>query len=398
MADWETVELQSLGTLYDGPHATPDRVSEGPYFLNISSLENGRLDLSKSDHVGREDFARWTRRVAPMDGDLLFSYETRLGDAALMPPGVEACLGRRMALLRPDRSRIDPRFLLYAYLGPAMQRTIEQHTIHGATVNRIALSTMGRWSLAIPPLKEQRAIAEVLGALDDKIAANAKQASLADEVAVLEFRRSVSGVPMSAQTFDDVAQVGGGGTPSTKVADFWDGPIPWASPTDITKLQGPYLGQTARTISDLGLANCASPLYPLGSILMTSRATIGAFALAECPVAVNQGFIVVVPNDPLMRFWLFHEMRDRVDEFLTHANGATFLELSRGNFRRLPVRIADRAVTATFAERAAALHSSAASALRETRTLAATRDALLPALMSGKLRVLDAERILEGVV
>lgn len=91
----------------------------------------------------------------------------------------------------------------------------------------------------------------------------------------------------------------------------------------------PYLTTTKRKITDAGLASCSSPLYPAGSILMTSRATIGAFAITQRPMAVNQGFIVVNPKDPDLKWWLIHEMRSRVDEFHAQANGATFLELPR---------------------------------------------------------------------
>jgi hypothetical protein len=159
------IRLGALGKLFDGPHATPTRRGDGPYFLNIASLRRGRLDLKESDHVSDLDYAKWTRRVTPRDGDLLFSYETRLGEAALMPAGVRACLGRRMALLRPDPARVDPHFLLHFYLGADFQRTIAERTIHGATVPRIGLATMGDWEVSIPPLDEQRSIAPQLEAL-----------------------------------------------------------------------------------------------------------------------------------------------------------------------------------------------------------------------------------------
>lgn len=254
-------------------------------------------------------------------------------------------------------------------------------------------------SINVPPPFEQRSIAEVLGALDDKIAANTRLAATADELATAEFRSAVAGVAFSDQSFADLAHVYGGGTPKTKVLEFWDnGTVPWASPTDITKLKGPYLFDTGRKITDAGLASCSSSLYPVGSILMTSRATIGSFALAEVPVAVNQGFIVVVAPDMALRYWLFHEMRDRIDEFLSHANGATFLELSRGNFRRLPVRLPERREMMRFSELAGALHSRASVALRENTALTQIRDVLLPALMSGRLRVKEAEHIVEDLV
>lgn len=407
MAEWREATLGELcaqggGSIQTGPfgsqlHAS-DYVVNGIPSVMPQNIGDNRIIADGIARITAEDAARLAKYLLE-PGDIVYSRRGDVEKRALVRADQAGwlcgtgCLRVRLG----DAHKTDPRFISYLLGDPEVRQWVVRHAV-GATMPNLNTTILSSLPLSVPALEEQRAIAEVLGALDDKIAANAKQASLADAAAVLEFRRSVSDVPMSAQTFDEVARVGGGGTPSTKVAEYWDGPIPWASPTDITKLQGPYLGQTARTISDLGLANCASSLYPRGSILMTSRATIGAFALAECPVAVNQGFIVVVPNDPLMRFWLFHEMRDRVDEFLTHANGATFLELSRGNFRRLPVRIADLAVITAFADKAAALHSSAASALRETRTLEAIRDALLPALMSGRLRVRDAERIVEEVV
>jgi type I restriction enzyme, S subunit len=166
-SDRVCTKLGDLGDLFDGPHATPTRCAEGPYFLNISSLKSGRLDLSESDHVSESDFSKWTRRVTPRAGDLLFSYETRLGEAALMPEGVRACLGRRMALLRPDRNRVDPHFLLHFYLSPAFQRMIAERTIHGATVPRIGLATMGDWKIEVPPMHEQEAIAGSLRALHE---------------------------------------------------------------------------------------------------------------------------------------------------------------------------------------------------------------------------------------
>lgn len=154
-----------LGGLFDGPHATPTRCTEGPYFLNISSLKSGRLELAESDHVSESDFSQWTRRVTPKEGDLLFSYETRLGEAALMPHGVRACLGRRMALLRPDPQRVIPEFLLHFYLSPSFQRTIAERTIHGATVPRIGLATMGDWDIEIPEFQEQQGVADTLRSL-----------------------------------------------------------------------------------------------------------------------------------------------------------------------------------------------------------------------------------------
>ena len=175
MSQWAPLRIGDIGELFDGPHATPKskgKVSTDYIFLSISSLENGRLNLKESPSISEEDYLSWTRRVTPQAQDLVFSYETRLGEGALIPAGLTCCLGRRMALLRPNQKVIEPRFLLYLFLGPKFQQTIAERTIHGSTVTRIALNDFPDFPILLPDITEQRRIAEVLGALDDKIESN----------------------------------------------------------------------------------------------------------------------------------------------------------------------------------------------------------------------------------
>ena len=166
------MKIGDIAEVFDGPHATPKKIEEGPYFLSISSLESGKLDLSKSAHLSEEQFVKWTKRVTPEEGDVLFSYETRLGEAALMPSGVRACLGRRMGLLRPNREIVLPEYLLYAYLAPEFQQEIKKRTVHGATVDRLALKELPDFNIRIPSIEEQRKIVRVLKVLDQKIQLN----------------------------------------------------------------------------------------------------------------------------------------------------------------------------------------------------------------------------------
>jgi type I restriction enzyme S subunit len=296
-------------------------------------------------------------------------------------------------LVRVDRSKASSLYAFYALQDLYARGGTWEYQNQSTGISNFQFEMFrDRWRLMLPSLPEQQAIAEVLGALDDKIAANTTLASTATQLASTDFAM-VARQATKFSTFADVAEISGGGTPSTKNEEFWDGDIWWATPTDMTALAGPYLESTSRTITAAGLAACNSRLFEPGAILMTSRATIGALAVNSVPTALNQGFIVVEPHDWRLRWWLFHEMESRVDEFISWANGATFLELSRGNFKRLRVRLPSVEVRDQFAARAGALHDAARVALEENRTLAATRDALLPQLMSGKLRVREAERV-----
>lgn len=186
---WQLVCVGDLAEVFDGPHATPTKTEYGPWYLSISSLKNGKVDLSESAHLSDEDFPIWTRRVQPEPGDTLFSYETRLGEAGHWSSQEQAALGRRMGLLRPRRERVDPRFLTYAYIGPQFQTEIRRRSIHGATVDRIPIAEIGQWPIAVPPLNEQRQIAWILSTFDDLIDTNYSLISALDSLFHAEWQR-----------------------------------------------------------------------------------------------------------------------------------------------------------------------------------------------------------------
>ena len=182
-SEWREFLLGEIAEIFDGPHATPKKTEDGPVFLGISNLVNGRIDLSTAEHLSDSDYASWTKRVIPQPGDIAFSYETRLGEAAAIPPGLQCCLGRRMGLLRVRKELVNPQFLLYAYLGPEFQGTLQSRTVQGSTVDRILLTELGAFPIRIPPLPEQRAIAHILGTLDDKIELNRRMNQTLEEMA-----------------------------------------------------------------------------------------------------------------------------------------------------------------------------------------------------------------------
>ena len=332
-----------------------------------------------------------------MPGDVLLSHKGTVGRVAVAPVDSPAfvCSPQTTFWRSLDQKVIDQRYLAYVLKSPNFQSQLA--TLAGQTDMAPYASLTDQRSMFIdtPAIGLQRGIAEVLGALDDKVAVNDRQLKLTDQLAETIFACEAPGLLGREVTFADIAEINGGGTPRTSTDEYWGGDIWWATPTDVTALAAPYLDATARTITDAGLAACASSLYPAGSILMTSRATVGAFAIAQVPVAVNQGFIVANAKNPDLQWWLFHDMRSRVQEFLSFANGATFLELPRGRFKSLPVRLPSNEAARRFNEQVSPLHALAVTVVRENRRLAVARDELLPLLMSGKVRVRDAERRVE---
>jgi type I restriction enzyme S subunit len=180
----KTIREISVG-VYDGPHATPELHDEGAaVFLGIPNLRpDGRIDVTAARWVAEGDLAKWTRRVTPQPNDIVFTYEATLNRYAIIPEGFKCCLGRRTALIRPDPSQIDHRFLFYYFFSPRWRAQIEANTLTGATVDRIPLTTFPEFEVLVPELQEQRRIAEVLSAYDDLIATNQRRIALLEDAA-----------------------------------------------------------------------------------------------------------------------------------------------------------------------------------------------------------------------
>lgn len=184
-----TYSLDEIAEIYDGPHATPTKLEEGnAIFLSISSIDNGRLNLDKSSFISEDDFVKWTRRVTPQAGDVVFSYETKIGEASIIPEGLRCCLGRRMGLLRAKQDKVLPQYLLYAYLSPAFQDVIREKTIHGSTTDRISIKEIPSFEIQLPDIHTQRKVIQILSSIDNKLSKNAEINQTLEQIAQALFK------------------------------------------------------------------------------------------------------------------------------------------------------------------------------------------------------------------
>lgn len=174
-SEWKKIPIRDLCIgIYDGPHATPPKSDSGAVFLGIPNFSNGRLDLSNVRYISEDDLPRWTKRVTPQAHDIVFSYEATLNLYAIIPEGFYGCLGRRMALMRPDESKVDYKFLYYYMFSSEWKEEIERHKVFGSTVDRIPLISFPSFMVNLPDMATQEYIANILSALDDKITLNNK--------------------------------------------------------------------------------------------------------------------------------------------------------------------------------------------------------------------------------
>lgn len=187
---WPLFPIETIYTgLYDGPHATPDPAEEGPIFLGIKNItEDGRLDLSDIRHISETEFPNWTRRVMPQAGDIVFTYEATLNRYAIIPKGFRGCLGRRLALIRPDSSKVDTKYLFYYFFSDEWRRIIANNLTLGSTVDRIPLISFPKFKVRVPPLPIQRTIASILCAYDELIENNTRRIAVLEETARLLYQ------------------------------------------------------------------------------------------------------------------------------------------------------------------------------------------------------------------
>ena len=182
---WEKVKIGDVYKgLYDGPHATPPSSDDGAVFLGISNItESGHIDFSNIKYINENDLPKWTKRVTPRGGDIVFSYEATLNLYAIIPDGFWGCLGRRMALIRPDETKAHGKYLYYYFFSKEWRSTISSHTITGATVDRIPITKFPEFIISLPSMEIQHKIANILSAYDALIENNKKQIRLLEEAA-----------------------------------------------------------------------------------------------------------------------------------------------------------------------------------------------------------------------
>ena len=197
----------------------------------------------------------------------------------------------------------------------------------------------------------------------------------------------VGGVPegWGRKKISDVCETVGGGTPSTNVAEYWDGEITWVVPTDVTRNDSLVLLDSERKITEKGLRESSARMVPAETILMTSRASVGFFALVDRPVCTNQGFINIIPHQNELRMYLLFNLMNRVEEIRGNAKGSTYPEISKGRFREMDVLIPPARLVDEFGRVATNIIDQVRSLKRMTLQLSKARDLLLPKLMNGEL-------------
>ena len=425
---YSTGDLIAEGSLSigDGYRARNSELStSGLPFARAGNIDRG-FQFDDADRFPEHDLAKVGDKVS-QPSDVVFTSKGTVGRLAFVcettPRFVYApqlCFWRSLA---PDV--IDARWLYYWMCGGEFTQQISGVKGQTDMADYVSLTDQRRMAITLPPISIQRAIAGVLGALDDKIEQNRRTARTLERLARAIFRAWFVGFePVKAKAagaasfpsmpqaiFDalptrfadseigpvpegwevkaigDVVTTKGGGTPSTKNPEYWGGEHRWATPKDMSMLSHPVLLDTERRITKAAVNSISSGMLPVGTVLMSSRAPVGYLGIARVPTAINQGFIAMVCDGPLPPTYVLNWALTSMDVIKARAGGTTFPEISKKNFRPLPVVVPIGEVVAAYQQTSDPLFDLLAACVKESLQLTQVRDCLLSQLLSGTVKV-----------
>ena len=292
-----------------------------------------------------------------------------------------ARVNQHVSIVRTDPQIADPHFILY-FLQEQKAHLLSIGS-SGGTRNALTKRMLEELLLPLPDISTQRTIAATLSCLDAKIANNTKINHHLEQMAQAIFKSWFVDFEPS-KSFTEVVQVLGGGTPKTGTDKYWNGDIPFFTPKDAL---GTYVLSTEKTLTAAGLSNCNSRLYPVNTVFVSARGTVGKLALAGCPMAMNQSCYALVGSGGFGQYFVYHLAQNVVESLKHKASGAVFDAIVTRDFESeiVPDLTVDDALL--FEEKVAPIYEAILNNTNENAYLAAIRDNLLPRLMSGELSV-----------
>ncbi len=406
MSEWKTYRLGEIGTVVGG--ATPSTTVEEYYGGEIPWLTPKDLSTFQGRYIERGDrnitysgLNSCSAQLLP-EGSVLFSSRAPIGYVAIAKNPTATNQGFKSII--PNIEKVDSLFLYY--LLKYNKENIEAMG-SGTTFKEISGATMKNIEVLIPPLDEQRKIAGILGALDDKIELNRRiNANLEEQAQALFKSWFVDFEPFKDGPFVDselgkipqgwrvgilseIGEIIGGGTPSKTVPEYYaDKGIAWITPKDLSTNNCKFTSRGETDISELGYKNSSAKLIPRGSILFSSRAPIGYISIAKNEICTNQGFKSIIPRKAGSCF-IYYLLRANILKIESMASGSTFKEASGGLMKSLEIIIPSDEVLTDFENIVQPLFDMQEHDEEENKQLSTLRDTLLPKLMKGEICIFE---------
>lgn len=389
-SEWRLSTINEICSLVtDGAHNSPKSVINGAYMASVKDFTEYGLDFSSCRMISEEDYEKLRLQgCVPEFNDILVGKDGAryFEDIIIYKQPEKPALLSSIAILRTDRKKVIPEFLYYTLKSPSVRKDVRDNYGSGSAIPRIVLKDFKRMPIAFPPIDEQKKLVSIFVSIDEQIQNNNKINNNLLQQAQAIFSKYYD-ASIDKQSFTSLIRVLGGGTPKTGNSEYWNGAIPFFTPKDVGE---PYTFHTEKNLTEAGLNNCNSRLYPINTSFVTARGTVGKVSLAGKSMAMNQSCYALASEtiDPILVY--FYVLK-AVSSLKHKASGAVFDAIVTRDFDTEIINVLNsddsKAVLEVIAPMMNAIHSNTEENIR----LSSLRDTLLPRLMSGELDVSEVE-------
>lgn len=311
------------------------------------NVKNGRFNFKELKYIDDSDFSKLSRsKLLPKD--IVFTYVGTIGNAAIVPNNTNWYLAPNVAKIRS--TNVDPKFLLQILINPNFKRREIFSWITTSSQPALSMSNIRNFKLYLPSIMEQEKLGEFFSKLDRQIELEEEKLELLKQqkkgymqkVFSQELRfkdENGNDYPdWKLKKLSNIADIIGGGTPSTKKSEYWDGDINWFSPAEIGDKE--FVSTSQRRITEKGLEKSSAKMLPIGTVLFTSRAGIGKTAILSKEATTNQGFQSIVPKENDLDSYFLYSMTSILKRNAEKVGaGSTFSEVSRKQMEQIKLLI-----------------------------------------------------------
>ena len=333
---WEVVKLGHVLTIQRG--ASPRPINEfitknanGVNWIKIGDIQKNAKYIVKTKQKITDDGAKKSRAIQPKD--FVLSNSMSFGRPYISK--IYGCIHDGWLLLRNKNENNLYNGFLYEILSSDLAKKQFKRFAAGSTVNNLKSETVSTLKIPLPPLKEQQKIADILSTADNKIDAITKQIEKAEILKKGLLQKLLSeGIGHSEELKDICSSIIGGGTPNTKIDDYWkNGTIPWATVKDMNNKK--YLESTEDFITQNGLENSSANLIPKNSIITATRMGIGRFFINKVDMAINQDLKALIIKKEFDKNFIFWSLVSKSKELELMGTGTTVKGIRLEEFKKI---------------------------------------------------------------
>ena len=371
-----------LSFIVDNRGKTVPTAPSGHKLIATNCVTNNTLFpvYEKIRYLSEETYQTWFR-AHPIPGDILFVNKGTPGRVCLVPDPVDFCIAQDMIALRADESKIYPKYLFAVLRSREIQQQIYNTNV-GDVIPHFKKQFLNQLLIPIPERSIQESIGDLYYVLSLKAERNKKINDNLQQQAAALFS-SLYDRTNTEVRFTDLIQILGGGTPKTGENTYWNGNIAFFTPKDVGT---PYTLITEKTITEEGLSHCNSRLYPVNTVFVTARGTVGKVGMSGVPMAMNQSCYALVGKETHQLLVYFYTLK-AVDRLKHKASGAVFDAITTRDFESEQIMKLSDDDAKAFLCIAEPMFQKVLNNCIENLRLSTLRDSLLPKLMSGEVDV-----------